>query len=210
MRTVTKEYKVYKYNELSEGAKAEVKRWYLDGQEPCIFTDMCKDDLYNLFGKNDLKLQYSLSYCQGDGLNIYGKIEAKQIIDCLEKHNGGTQLEKFENVLTDKEKRTILHYAKECRDIELPSNNHYEYCLADYINIKDDWSYDLEVYSNYKNINMEVLEKFETLVREIFSELCKGYEQIGYEYFYEISDEDLEEECEANEYEFYEDGKFFI
>lgn len=209
MRTVTMEYKVYKYNELSDGAKQEVKKWFLDRQEPFIFTDMCKEDLYNLFGENDLEVEYSLNSCQGDGFNIYGKIRAEQIFGCLEKHNGGEQLEKFENVLTDKEKRTILHYAKECGKIELPSNNHYSYCMADYIDIKDEWSCDLEFNCGYKNINDKVLEKFETLVKEIFSELCKGYEQIGYEYFYEISDEDLEEECEANEYEFYEDGKIF-
>ena len=41
--------------------------------------------------------------------------------------------------------------------------------------------------------NKEVLEKFETLVREIFGTLCKVYEKWGYEYFYEIDDETMEE-----------------
>ena len=31
----------------------------------------------------------------------------------------------------------------------------------------------------------------------------------GYNYFYEISEEDLEEVCEANEYEFLADGTIF-
>ena len=208
MRIETVDYKVYKYNELSEEAKERVKQWYLEAQEPSIFTDMCKDDLYNLFGDNDLDVQYSLGYCQGDGFNIYGEIEAKQIFDCLEKHNGGTQLEKFENVLTDKEKATILCYADECGAINLKSNNRYCYSLARYIDIKDEWSYELE-YSNFKNINIDVLEKFENMVREIFEELCSCYEEQGYEFFYEISDEDLEEVCEANMYEFTEDGRIF-
>ena len=206
MRTATINYNVYKYNELSEKAKEKVKQWYLNGQEEFIFTESCEQDLYNLFADDHLKVQYSLSYCQGDGFNIYGEVYAEDILNCLEKHNGGTQLAEFEDVLTDKEKKTILHYAKVCGAIELPINNHYCYSLADYIDIADTWEYDLY---GYRNINVETLKKFEELVRGIFKTLCKAYEKWGYEYFYEISDEDLEEICEANEYEFLEDGTIF-
>lgn len=204
--TITKTYDVYKYNELSDSAKEKVKEWYLQGQEPFIFSEDCKEDLRNLFGKNNLDVQYSLSYCQGDGFNIYGKIDAENIFNCLEKHNGGTQLAKFENVLTEKEKKTILHYAKECGEIELPMNSRYCYSLADYIDIAEDWEYKLV---DYKNLNTEVLKKFEKLVKGIFNTLCRSYEKWGYEYFYEISEEDLKEMCEVNEWEFLEDGTIF-
>lgn len=209
MRTATVDYEVYKYAELTDDAKEKVKEWYLEGREPFIFTEDCKMDLENLFGENDLDVQYSLSGCQGDGFNIYGKVYAESILKCLENHNGGTQLAEFEDVLTEKEKKTILHYAEECGAINLPMNNHYCYSLADYIDIADDWEYQLENYSGYKNINVEVLKKFEKLVREIFETLCGSYEKWGYEYFYEISEEDLEEMCEANGYEFLEDGTVF-
>lgn len=209
MRTATVSYEVFKYNELTDEAKEKVKQWYLEGREADIFTDDCKEDLYNLFGKNDLDVQYSLGYCQGDGFNIYGKIDAESIFKCLENHNGGTQLEKFENVLTEKEKKTILHYASECGKIEIPSNNRYCYCVASHIDITDDWEYQLENYSRYANINKEVLEKFEELVKEIFATLCKAYEEWGYKYFYEIEEEDLEEICEVNGYEFLANGRVF-
>lgn len=209
MRTEMVAYNVYKFNELNDNAKEKVKQWYLDGQETYIFSEDCKEDLRNLFGKNDLDVQYSLSYCQGDGFNIYGKIYAEDIISCLEKHNGGTQLEQFEDVLTEKEKKTILHYAKRCGAIELPMNNRYCYSLADYIDIVEDWEYELKYSYEYKNINVEALNKFEKMVRDIFGILCNSYEKWGYEYFYEISDEDLEEMCEANGYEFLEDGTLF-
>lgn len=207
MRTITKEYNIYTFNELSEEAKEKVKRWYLKCQDAEIFSWECLEDLESLFGKNDLKVEYSLGYCQGDGFNIYGEIEAKAIFNCLENHNGGYQLERFENVLTEKEKKTILTYAEECGKIQLPMNGRYGYSLASRIDIAEDWEWQLETYSCYKNINVEVLKKFETLVRNIFETLCDSYEKWGYEYFYEISDEDLAEFCEANEYEFYEDGK---
>lgn len=210
IETVTIEYKIYKYNELSDKAKKNVKEWYLESfHDADFFTEDCENDLYNLFGKNSLHVQYDLGYCQGDGFNIYGEINAENIFKCLENHNGGTQLEQFENVLTDKEKRTILHYAEECGEIELPENNRYAYSLADYIDIVDDWTFQLETYSAYRDVNEEVLKKFERLVRDIFSVLCGYYEKIGYEWFYEVDDEEVEEMCEANEYEFLEDGSLY-
>ena len=209
MRMATVEYKVYKYNELTDEAKEKVKQWYLEGQESYIFTEMLLEDLSCLFGEHDLKVQYSLGYCQGDGLNIYGKVDTENIFKCLEEHKAGEQLAEFENYLTDKEKKTILHYANECGRIELPVNNRYCYCVARHIDIADDWEYQLKNYSAYKNINKEALEKFETLVKGIFETLCKSYEKWGYEYFYEIDEETLEELCEANRYEFLADGRIF-
>lgn len=209
MRTETIEYNVYRYNELSDEAKEKVKQWYLDGQYPEYFTNTCEEDLYNLFGENDLKVEYSLGYCQGDGFNIYGKINARNIFECLEKHNGGTQLEQFENMLTEKEKRTILNYANECGEIELPHNGRYCYCMVNQTDIANEWEYQLYNYSMYRDINTEVLKKFELMVHGIFECLCKDYEKNGYAYFYEIDDEDLEELCEANDYEFLEDGTVF-
>lgn len=210
MKTIAVEYNVYKYNELSEKAKEKVREWYLNGQEPYIFTEDCKEDLRNLFGENELEVQYSLGYCQGDGFNIYGVIDTESIFNCLEKHTGGTQLKKFENVLTAEEKKTIINYAKEigeCALIELPYNNRYCYSLAYHINFAEDWEEELKYYTN--NINKTLIKKFEMMVQEIFTELCGSYERQGYEYFYEISDEDLEEMCEANGYEFLEDGTIF-
>ena len=209
MKTVSVNYDVFQYNELSDEAKEVAKRWWLEGQDSYGFTEDVKEDLYNLFGKNNLDVQYQLSYCQGDGFNISGEIDAKDIFKCLEEHRAGTQLAEFEDYLTDKEKKTILHYAGEVGKIKLPSNNRYGYSLADYIDIADKWEYDLEYYSDYKNINKEAIEKFETLVRGIFKTLCNSYEKWGYEYFYEIDDVTMDELCEANGYEFLEDGTVF-
>lgn len=204
--TITTTYEIYKFNELSDDAKERVKQWYLDGQENMtfIFTEDCIEDLHNLFGDNSLEVQYSLASCQGDGFNIYGSIEAWKIFNCLDKHNGGTQLEKFENVLTDEEKKIILNYAEQCKDIELPYNRRYCYSLADYIDIVDEWEWYLE-----EDYDKELLKRFENMVREIFSTLCRSYEKQGYQFFYEISMEDLEECCEANEWEFLEDGTLY-
>lgn len=210
MRTVTKIYNIYKYNELSEKGKEKVKQWYLnDTDRTYIFSDMVNLDLQELFPNSDLTVQYSLASCQGDGLNIYGKLEAKDVFDCLEKGKAGDQFKDLKDLLlTEKEKRTILHYADYCGDINLPMNNRYCYSLADRIEVADDWSWELEM-NEYKNINYEVMNKFEKLVRKMFSILNRDWEDRGYEFFYEISDEDLDECCEANDWEFLEDGTFY-
>ena len=199
MRIHTVNYEVYNYNELTDEAKEVVKQWWLETQDSYGFTEDVKEDLKCLFGDNDLDVQYQLSYCQGDGFNISGEVDTENIFKCLEEHRAGTQLVEFENYLTEKEKKTILHYASVIGGtIKLPYNSRYGYSMAEYIDIADEWEYDLEYYSGYSNINTEVLKKFETLVRELFGTLCKIYEKWGYEYFYEIDEETMDEICEAN------------
>lgn len=52
IETVTTEYKIYKYNELSDKAKKNVKEWYLESfHDADFFTEDCENDLYNLFEK---------------------------------------------------------------------------------------------------------------------------------------------------------------
>ena len=197
--TITTTY--YEYDELSDDAKESVKEWYLENREPWEFSEMVEDDLINLFGKNNLDIEYSLNYSQGDGLNIYGRISADAIFDCLEKHNAGTLFNKYENVLTDEEKRTILGYTEYCGMIKLPQNGRYGYCMADSIDIADPWEYDLDCYE-VENVSYDLLKKFEQLVIDMFTDLCNFYKNWGYEFFYEIDDSDMSDICSCNDWEF--------
>lgn len=86
MRTVTKSYNIYSFSELSLEAKEKVREWYLEGQEAFIFTENCEWRLSEFFPKSDLKVQYSLSYCQGDGFNIYGTIRLDEIFEKIQDH----------------------------------------------------------------------------------------------------------------------------
>lgn len=208
MRTVTIEKNIYDYDELNDDAKQTAKNWYLENcRLPEYFSEDVMHDLDVLFGKNDLDVEYSLSYSQGDGLNVYGLIDPKAIFNCLENHNGGTMFEKYENVLTDSEKQTILSYVEYCGLVELPENptNHYSYCVACMTDIVENWQYTLELY-DVENIDVDILDKFEQLVIGMFTDLCMYYEEWGYDYFYKISDDEMSETCEANGWCFTEDG----
>ena len=211
MEIITREYKVYNYSELSEEAKEKAKQWYLDDDsKPMEFTEIYMEDLRYLFNNSDLKLQYSLSYCQGDGLNIYGKLDLVDVISMIKENRTGDSMEQFENALTEKEIKTIEAYMEVCgRKIELPYNRSgYEYCVADRTDFAEEWIEELE-YQMYKNIQVGTIRKLENLVRDMFTMLSMQYEKYGYEFFYEVDDETMTEACEVNEWMFLEDGTFF-
>ena len=212
MRIVTVEYEAYRFNELCDIAKDNVRHWYLNSKSNDIFTEDCVEDLKNLFGKDmELNVQYSLNSCQGDGFNIYGYIHAKDFINCIKRRLGGNQLNPYYSWLSNAQAETILKYAEVCGKIKLPKNNSYCYCMADYIDFASDWISDLKWDGGYdgKDIDKETIYDFENLVSTVFRRLCKDYENIGYGYFYEATDEELEEYCELMDYEFYENGTLF-
>lgn len=208
MRTVVTETKVYTYDELSDKAKEKVKQWLLDDElRGETLLEIMEQDLYHLFGTK-LKVQFSLSCCQGDGVNIYGDVGAEKILQMINGGNLGELSKKFKDYLTEKEQRTILAYADICPLISLPENRRYCYSLADRIDFSNDWIYELE-RACYKNINEAVILIFEKMVQDIFGEICCEYETMGYKYLYEMDDEEAKETCTANGYEFTADGRWF-
>ena len=196
MREITKTYNVYSYNELSEEGKEKVRQWYLEGQEPYFFTEMCLEKLAELFPKSELKVQYSLNSCQGDGLNIYGKIYLDEV------------LENIKDQFTEKELKFFKWlFDRYGSSYELKSNNHYCYCICSMCHdFLEDYIYYMKD-ENMKNIPKATFEKFNRLVGKYLDTVCADYEEAGYNYFYEVEESDLEEWAEANEYEFYEDGR---
>lgn len=212
MRTVTLTYNVYTYEELSEEAKQKVNQWYLDNPfRAQDFDEIYTDDLGNLFPNSKLQLQFSLSSCQGDGLNIYGKLAIPDVLKVItDKVNYGNTFEKFWDYLTEHEKKTIEAYMHVCgRKVDLPKNDRYAYCVAYRIDFADDWIVDLE-WQEYKNIQKDTIYKLEKLIADMFTELSRQYEEYGYKYFYEVDKEEVEAVCESNEWEFLEDGTFYV
>ena len=210
MRTETVTYNIYQYHELSDDAKQKVKDWYLnDHCRVYMFEEDIMTNLESLFGNaHNMNVQFSLGYCQGDGVNIYGSVSAWEVVDFLKNNKW------FANPLSDDEMKTILLYAKDTDGIGLPHNRHYCYCMADSIEFTDEWKEQLEWaiekgYAAVNSINIELINKFNEVVVDIFNCLCEEYETYGYEFFYEINDDEMQELCEINEWEFYEDGTFW-
>ena len=83
MKEITRIEKIYDFDELSDNAKETARREYLDHfRDADDYSTFCIDDLANNhFPNSDLEVQFSLSSCQGDGFNIYGKMKLSDAIE---------------------------------------------------------------------------------------------------------------------------------
>lgn len=196
MKTITRYIDVYEYSELDDNAKERAKNDYLSTcRESFIFTELCEENLAYLLPNSDLKVEYSLASCQGDGFNIYGTI-------CLDD-----LLNKLSDKFTDEELRFLSWAFNECSTMyKMPCNNRYCYCICDRHDYTEDIIYDLEWHS-YRGIKYDVLEKFNKFAKEYMTELCSGFEKDGYDYFYEVDDDEMIEISDANEWFYTADGK---
>ena len=214
MKIITKTYNVYNYNELSNEAKEKVKQDYLD--DPVrndIFYENCTETIYDLFPQSDLKIQYSLSSCQGDGFNTYGTLDVFNLINLMRNKEKLpfsllNKIEKDIDIFTSEELDLLSQYYNYyCSSIKIPHNFRYCYSQADYINFANDWAEELENAEMEYNDNLII--KFENFVRKFFSKLNNMFEKEGYDFLYNVSDEEIEDWCEANEYMFLENGTLF-
>ena len=208
MNKYIKEIKAYTFPELTGEAKEKAKEWYLnDEMLSWELTNNYESDLSCIFPNSDLKVQWSLSYCQGDGVNIYGSVNMEDIFVLSQNAPAYNWIDGY---LTEKEIRTLRFYMSEYKnEVKIPVNRRYSYCMADSIDLAEDFRYELE-NMGIRDIRVSVLEKAERLVKQVFSQLCMEYEKQGYAELYEISDEDMEEICGSNGYYFLENGEFLM
>ena len=207
MRTITKTItkNVYEYDELNAKAQERVREWYLaQCRTPELFSEMLAEDLEMIFGKNDLDVEYSLSNSQGDGLNIYGSILLTKIVDVADECVWLTYFDAFRKCFTADEKELIKRYAEYYDTVNIPSNasNLYNYYYADHIDYIGDYMSNVG-----EDADADLLNRVNAALISLFSEICASYEEWGYDYFYDVDDDTLSEECEANGWEFTEDGE---
>lgn len=200
-RTVTKSYDVYTYDELSDDAKAKVKDLFLQwrGEEGDIFKEDCENSLADMFPNSDLKVQYSLTYSQGDGFNTYGTLSIKDLLNAdFSKYplndSGITAPANKDAILAACDKADVY-------DIDLEENRRYGYSLADRLEV---------VPNNDEELTDEdtaLLSDLENFAREVMEAINSKFEKNGYDYFYEMSEDEVRDMADANEYEFTEDGE---
>lgn len=200
-RTVTKSYDVYKYDELSDDAKAKVKDMFLQwrGEDGDIFKEDCENSLAEMFPNSDLKVQYSLTYSQGDGFNTYGTLNIKDLLNAdFSKYplndSGITAPANKDAILAACDKADVY-------DIDLEENRRYGYSLADRLEVVPNNDEDLT------DEDTALLSDLENFAREVMEAINSKFEKNGYDYFYEMSEEEVRDMADANDYEFTEDGE---
>lgn len=201
MRKVLIEKKVYKFEELSEEAQSKVmaneREWWQSDFELLI-----KDFLVTKFPNSELQYQYSLSYCQGDGFNFYGKIDIKDIVKIVSLSVSEIEiLNEIEEYLYFKK-----HYNKrycysmtfnDCFNIDKILNL-LEY---DYNENPELFAYSFKTYES-------VLNKILNGLREFFNKEEKNFEKLGYDMIYP-SIESCIENGDFDEYEYFVNGDIF-
>ena len=188
-----KTIQVYNFNELSQEAKDTAINNFRDVHEIHLdfFNDEAKEIISQRGFKGNIKLQYSLSNCQGDGLSF-----GCDYFDSQKLH------EIFKEVLGSGKDKTIEILMNNYAYFTLDGNNS-RYCYAH----KNDLEYIFDDNINAPNIK-EVVGKVEEKLVEIYLNLCKELEKMGYdEIEYQYSDEYIITELIEREYEFLENGK---
>lgn len=196
--TITTTYTIYNFNELSEEVqKAAIDKYInatIDQRNDWYYED-CKEELKRLLPNSEAKLQYSLSYCQGDGLEIYGSIAWADLLEAVKED------------LTEKEAKTIDHYLSEIDSyIELNPNRQYCYYHFNkntFINAFEDSLY----YSIFANINHETINKYCSLCNDYLEELSSAWETAGYDYLYNPDHDEIVDEL--SQYEYLKDGSMY-
>jgi len=195
MRTIRT--KIYTFDELSDEAKEVAIEQYRNVQE--YYSDFFNDDAVEQIDKagfsGDVKLQYSLSYCQGEGLSFScNRIEERVLLSF------------FAEILGEGKEKTAKIIIDNCSFVN--TGNDGRYCYAS----KNDIEFILEIYgTNYDKTNIEnIVKKVETKIQNLYINLCKDLEKQGYEDIeYQCSDEGITETLIANDYEFLSNGKMY-
>lgn len=170
MRKFTTEHTVYTFDELSDEAKEYALEKMRESEQEFGFHFLSDDMTEHLtevllpeakikYSPENLKVYYSLSYCQGDGAMFEGVV----------KWRG------YEVAI--KQSGHYYHYNSKTFYIETRHGNEAKQSVYDQFN-------------------------------EIYVDICQKLARYGYDQIeYTLSDEALKETIEANEYEFYENGR---
>ena len=191
----------YSYNELNEEAKEAVKQWYLDDTlRSDFFYEDIKEQLKEAFPRSSLNVSFSLSYCQGDGLNIYGEINLFDFLkywDVSEKVRRTIEFYIEKSGLTTYVFTANSRYGYSCKHLD---EKEIPYITREYIEALE--------YQQIRDINEALIEEYFADLFNHFAQLDEEYEREGYDYLYDCEEEEIAEFCEANDYYFTESGGF--
>lgn len=194
METITKQFEVYKFGELSD----EVKQTIIDDYYKNIEYPFLSEDIsYHLADTLDYKgvfsnfdLAYSLNYCQGDGLSFSADFD-------------------FEKFLSDYDfqgfkKRALFNYFK----VSVTKNSgHYCYAHKDCVDFTENYYCGcVTELENLCNLFNSVLDD----IQAYYIEVCKEAENYGYSLIeYRMSFEEYEDFSDSIDFLYLANGSLF-
>jgi len=199
MRTITKEIELYKFEELSEKAKDKFRY----SQDLYILEEFIRDYLGEYLGLDYSKLEYSLSYSQGDGACFrIDSLDTAKLLE-LDTHNEFKAFRKFE--------LDLFLPLIGAGYIEFNRYNSFYSHERSYTIELNLWG--VEEYYFGRELSERLKDRLELFIdalRSWYIDLQIKIRDYGYkEIEYLQSDECIVELCECNGYEFTEDGKLY-
>ena len=191
---------VYEFDDLSKDVQEDVIGRYRDRLADLLdddLKDIMKMEFNNHKHNLNFELAYSLSYCQGDGVSFTGNIEGKE------------ELLEFASLVYDnKVPKNIIRLIK--WDIIYKVDfvrNSYRYVHK--------YSVQTNIIPNYVMVKdchtSRAITEFENAINEWYSQVCDTMEKFGYDTIENMySDDNIKSYIEANEYEFFIDGRDFL
>lgn len=181
----TKTVNVYTYSELSEASKDKVKQWYNSDIQD--LTETLTYDLHEIYAFPHAELSYSLSNCQGDGVSFIGTWEDEEFHAILIDAYNGSIPEDVHSLLSQLTLDITRCDSRYC---------HEHTVSIELIDSQDDEN------------NLGIIAEAEQIIDEYRICICKQLEDTGYtEIEDRNSDDFMIDACEANDYEFYENGE---
>ena len=192
---------VYEFDDLSKYVQSKVIDHYKDRLADLLdddLKDIMKMEFNNHMHNLNFELAYSLNCCQGDGVSFTGSVEGKE------------ELLEFANIVYDnKVPKNIIRLIK--WDIIYKVDfvrNSYHYVHKYTVNpaIIDNYN----ISNSYYHINNAITE-FEKSINKWYSQVCDTMEKFGYDTKENLySDDNIKSYIEANECEFFIDGRDFL
>ena len=182
-----KTYQVYEFKELSREAKQKAIDLYYETEDyPFLSEDLTEEihqlDTLGIF--SDIKISYSLSNCQGDGLSFSASIDFLKFLN-----NRGLRLDEIDLL-------SNAVYKFQSRG----NNNHYCYASKSDITYEENESHKDEVWA--------IIDKLKEEITDYYLDICRKVEKQGYSILeYRMTEAEFQECCESNGYEFLENGK---
>lgn len=184
----TKTITVYEFKDLDEKAKEYAKnKWYETEDYPFLTNDLTErlKDIAPYW--SNIRLQYSLSYSQGDGLSFSGELDIELFL---------------KTKMPELRRKEIL---KEFIYKIYSTGNRGHYAFASQNDVDMEFNY--QTGKEYKRLEKKASSVLEA-VREDYLDVCKELEREGYKILeYRMTDDEFQEQCEANNYEFDINGK---
>lgn len=165
----------YKYNELAEKVQQNLKEKIVNSWEYMDdFHWKIQDIIDNDFPNSDIKVQWSLDYCQGDGVNLYGSLDYRDAIEFIKK------------MQSDKIEEDFVRIVKFCNiDFKLPENPRYAYCYVSNADVAIDLISEYQAITDKEPLKdwQAAAKRLESVLVECIENFCKEMENYGYNYF---------------------------